>query len=235
MIISHKYKFIFIKPKKIAGTSIEVGLSKFLGPKDIIPPLTQFSESHDKDKYELTPQNHKNFYDHEPPFRIKQKIGNKIWKDYFKFTAIRNPWDLVVSSYWWEINKKIKFKDYLKVINLEALMDYSQAIKKLFKPKSFEDFVNNLPKVYINTNYYFDKSGKPIEDFYIRYENLENDYKKVCKKLSIPYHKLLSLKSKTRTDKRHYSSFYNIESKNKIAKIFKKEIDYFGYKFEEKL
>ena len=39
MIISHKHKFIFVKTRKTAGTSIEIGLSKFCGPEDIITPL----------------------------------------------------------------------------------------------------------------------------------------------------------------------------------------------------
>ena len=39
MIISHKHKFIFIKTRKTAGTSIELFLSRFCGPEDIITPF----------------------------------------------------------------------------------------------------------------------------------------------------------------------------------------------------
>ena len=41
MIISHKYKFIFIKTRKTAGTTIEYNLSKYLGHNDIITPSKQ--------------------------------------------------------------------------------------------------------------------------------------------------------------------------------------------------
>ena len=39
MIVSHRYRFIFIKTRKTAGTSIELALSSFLGPDDIITPV----------------------------------------------------------------------------------------------------------------------------------------------------------------------------------------------------
>ena len=45
MIVSHEHKFIFLKTKKTAGTSIELALSQLCGPDDIITPLTQIDEA----------------------------------------------------------------------------------------------------------------------------------------------------------------------------------------------
>ena len=44
MIISHAHKFIFLKTNKTAGTSIEIALSKFCGPSDIITPISPEDE-----------------------------------------------------------------------------------------------------------------------------------------------------------------------------------------------
>jgi hypothetical protein len=41
MIVSHKHRFIFLKTKKTAGTSIELALSALCGRDDIITPLAQ--------------------------------------------------------------------------------------------------------------------------------------------------------------------------------------------------
>jgi hypothetical protein len=39
MIINHRYKFIFLKTRKTAGTSIESALSQFCDSNDIITPI----------------------------------------------------------------------------------------------------------------------------------------------------------------------------------------------------
>lgn len=39
MIISHRHKFIFLKPYKVAGSSVELFLADLCGPDDIITPL----------------------------------------------------------------------------------------------------------------------------------------------------------------------------------------------------
>ena len=39
MIVSHSRKFIFLKTRKTAGTSLEIALSKYCGPEDILAPI----------------------------------------------------------------------------------------------------------------------------------------------------------------------------------------------------
>ena len=45
MIISHKYKYIFLKTNKTAGTSIEIALSKHCDHNDIITPISAEDEA----------------------------------------------------------------------------------------------------------------------------------------------------------------------------------------------
>src|SRR3990167_1045385 len=44
MILSEKWKFIYIKGYKVASTSIEIALSTIVGSKDIVTPITAIDE-----------------------------------------------------------------------------------------------------------------------------------------------------------------------------------------------
>ena len=44
MIISHRHRYIFIKTHKTAGTSVEISLSRFAGPDDVLTPVAPRDE-----------------------------------------------------------------------------------------------------------------------------------------------------------------------------------------------
>ena len=126
MIISHDHKFIFIKTRKTAGTSIEIALSKFCGEKDIITPMLPEDEQIRSRLGYRGAQNYSipfyklirrcffyywiyfirrgkclSFYNHIPAFKIRKILNPYKWDSYYKFCFERNPWDKVISWYYW--------------------------------------------------------------------------------------------------------------------------------------
>jgi hypothetical protein len=122
MIISHKHKFVFIKTRKTAGTSIEVALSTLCGSSDILTPLSGKDEKYRRECTGIGAQNFlidrnaylisdylrliKNlklpkFQNHDSAERVRMRLGKSQWDQYFTFCFERCPEDKIVSHYQW--------------------------------------------------------------------------------------------------------------------------------------
>lgn len=196
MIISHKYKFIFIKTRKTAGSTIEMFLDKYLDEKDI-------STGSDIDNL---PSRNINVDGHLGWRYIKEKYPTE-WNNYFKFAVERNPWDGVVSKYFWY--KKVKPKK---------------------AKKSFEEFVYSPKLSSLNDWKLYATADQIIVDKVVKYENLHDFF---LNQNIIPYNnEMLTtfIKSDTRPIK-GYKHLYNYEMKKIVADEFKRQIDFLKYEF----
>ena len=213
MIISHKHKFIFLKTRKTAGSSIQVTLAEHCGENDII--TGQYRLGIDDNSHSAGLNMSKFYTNHPHPELIptKEFLGNAIWDSYFTFAIVRNPYDIAVSRYHWDI----KGKKGLKETSVEGFKNW---VKKgnllpedrLYKYTCLSDGVLNV-------------------DFIGRYENLEKDLNHICNKIGIPNLELPNLKGGFR-EKKHYSEFYDEETIQIVSNFFKKDIEVFNYKFE---
>lgn len=238
MIISHKYKCIFIKTKKTAGTSLEIAFSKFLGPDDIITPVSGIDEVNRQEKYGVGCQHFRKsfseycfkdfarlfakgirarkYWNHISAELVRQNFGEDLFDSYYKFTVERNPWDKVVSRFHWKKSKEIaaehekdKFKEYIR---------------------SGEAFHNGTGYEMYTIN------NVPAMDYFILYEDIETGLKKVSETLNLNENlydvmKKIKAKGNNRPQKESYHSYYDDETQNIVATACAREIELFGYKF----
>ena len=207
VLVSHKYKFIYIKNRKVAGSSVESFFGRFC-----LSPDKTYSYA-DKifsniDDYGIIGGRGMNddtnslFESHASAIEIRNKIGINKFNKYLKFCVIRNPYDKMVSFFFYK-NLPISFKEFVKKFHC-----------------------NNLNLHSINNH--------SICDYYIRYENLEQDIIDLCKKIGINDFNINDLpKHKSNKEKRkHYSEYYDEETKKIVYEKHKQEFIKFGYKFE---
>jgi len=115
VIISHKYKFIFIKPEKTAGSSLEIALSKYCDQNDII---TTIGEEYIRKKHGyLGPRN---YYSNNIDYVNFSKILKHNTKSFIKtFKIIKKFIDYKNEPYFKTFYKNI-FYEHINASNIKA-------------------------------------------------------------------------------------------------------------------
>lgn len=230
MIISHDYKFIFIKTNKTAGTSIEIALSRFCGPNDIITTIPEKDEEIRRSLGYRGPQNYlvpssemnlqesrrlarkgkkeRKYYNHISANRIRRYIGQPIWDSYFKFCVERNPWDRLISMYYWHCKSEPR-------------------------PTIAEFLDSDIPlRLKLRGRDLYMIDGRVAVDVVCRFESLSEDLEKIRLQLGIPEKlELPRTKSTFRKDKRNYREILSDAERARIAELFAEEIDLIGYQY----
>ncbi len=211
MIISHKLKVIFLKTKKVAGTSFEIALSKYCGERDIITPITASDELIRKDMGYKCAQNYdytesdtpyidvarklcfiqyagstlEKFYAHMDALSIKSMIPLDIWDNYLKISISRDPCEVVLSRYFFDHAHNQSVLQQLPQSNMES--NDGQPLKLPKGVISFKDYVYNCSDTILSENFNITHiHGINVIDYMIKYENLQQDISLLEKKINAP-------------------------------------------------
>lgn len=225
MILSHSHQFIFIKSRKTAGTSVEAALSTHCSGADVVTPLGDYSVNRAANgQWVHQSMNAGPFQQHDVAGTIRDRVDQKVWDTYFKFSITRNPWDRVVSLFTWRTRNNPAFKPQKRFYHHLGLpFDEFRENRKLFARFVRGDWDTN------DEFYLID--GKLCVDFVIRYERLEEDLGTVCERLGLPRLSLPRLKSGMRTAQRPYQDYYDSTSKDIVAARHSNDCRLFGYEF----
>lgn len=230
-MIHHGLKCIFIHIPRTGGTSIEDFFGKHVWPMGGKKACQHITARHAK------------------------KIYAEWWDDYFKFSMIRNPYDLAVSQSRFPGHYKIK------ACNIDTEKDIT--LKLTGRKIAYEtSFIDNRTGVK-HTRKPADETGWPIEytrgaylsnilneeiDFIGRYENYIDDVCHVLEQINYtnqrrpnprawleqkPHRMGTNWRKDTddRKDPKSYRKYYTPEFKDYITSVYQKDLERFNYEW----
>lgn len=228
MIISHQHKYIFIRPFKTAGSSIERFLLE-----------TAFNPKRDATGFKILKS------PHLTANHIVENVNENVWREYVKVVCERNPWDKVVSWYFWDMfntkvgNRNIKsikhnlYYDSAIYKNQEwSITKFGEWFNNVVLPLNIDDLPRHNP---LSHKYYF-VGDKPIGDFFIKHESIDEDLASFFKMIGVNYQprsiNRYNEKAGVRPNwSKNYKMFYNDEMKNNVEELCSKTIKLLEYKF----
>lgn len=205
MLVSEKHKTTFIHIPKTGGSSLARILSQ--NAFNHLPERIKCNKNYVKNPLEWTIKHSRM---HELDMR---------YQNFFCFAFLRNPWDLMVSCFnWWTQKAKVKIRK-----------NYGDNLKA----KGFKSFIKSDSSC-INECYHKNEGQlywlNNKVDFIGKFENIQQDFDIVCDKIGIPRQILPHV---NKTNHKHYSEYYDDETREIVAKKYTKDIEYFSYKFGE--
>ena len=208
-MISHKYKCIFVHLPKVGGGTIENSLTGHSWHNVKVNGLKE---------------------QHEPATSLMNHYTDK-WESYFKFSFVRNPWDLLVSNYLWS-KRKYRGGPPNPPLTTETLKHFILNIEEEVKSANFLDKKSKAVWTCEQYSFLINNDNKICMDYIGRLENFEKDFSFVAEKIRFTYKKLPH-KNKNKHKHKHYTQYYDDETKQIVAEKYAKDIEYFGYEFGE--
>lgn len=240
MLLSHRKKFIYTKTVKTAGTSIESYFERYCLPEG------EWRFSHSREEHigddgivGYRGRNSKGvvWRNHMPAAAIRDRVGNEVWENYFKFCVIRNPFTKLVSAYYMFVKEQQALTTKQRIAKqIKKISGRANAIDLVTGKTDidrFRSWIKNGGWVNDRDKYLID--GQVCVDYFIRYEDIENGLKHVCEVLQVPYEleRLPKLKGNISKRSLPISAFYDDETTMLVKKIYDFEFSEFGYTLPE--
>lgn len=225
MLISHSNKFIFVKTKKTAGSTIESFIvDNFFDPQQ---DICTGSKIDDTPRIGIGKKIRNEPDGHKPWNMIRNFVGEDVWNSYYKFTVERNPWEKVVSEFYWKIDKTTRLA-YKEPSMTPYEDDESNFVYFL------DNFLGSWYACPQDWSLYADDSG-PQVDQVIQYSELADSLVSLFNdKFNLPLTKetVTGTRKKSGFRKKHYTELYTDQRLiDKVSAMYKKEIEFFNYKF----
>lgn len=205
MIISHKHRFIFAAIPKTGTHSVRRALRVHMGAEDEEQVRLFVEKSLPYE--ELAAMRH----GHISLEQLRPHIGSDIFRGYFKFAFVRNPFD--------------RFISYCSFMTRD-IGAFDQDPKRVMRL-----MLAQAPRhVWFEPQHVFvvDADGGMLADEIGRVEDMQESYDRICARIGIPSAALEKANASRRGD---YRGYYDDQLVEAVAKLYARDLEIFGYQF----
>lgn len=162
---------------------------------------------------------------HVPWFEY-YKYNKMKYNKFFKFAFVRNPWDRLVSSYFYLRNGGMnKMDNDWALENIKQYETFQEFVLRWVNKKNINSWIHFKPQ-----NYWICDDKKNIMiDYLGRLETISRDFLFISNKVGSK--KFLDKLNKSERGK--YQSYYNLETKEIVEKVYHDDVKLFGYSFND--
>jgi hypothetical protein len=150
------------------------------------------------------------------------------YRSAFSFAFVRNPWDRAVSAFEYLKQKPIGEDDTRwakkNLAGLTTFEEFADALRDRWFRGTVVMWRHFLPQHFFLT----DRWGRRAISYVGRFETLQADMAKIGERVGI-----VPVWSKSNaTQRRHYSEYYSEQARNLIGRLYRVDIQSFGYTFD---
>lgn len=218
MLLSLRYKFLFVHIAKTGGTSVRDSLWYYKWTDPYRIPQFLCSKLSGLAGHRIGAK----FPRHAKAIAAQEMLPREVYEGLFKFAFVRNPWDLQVSS--WHHLRRERPDLVAGIADFEAFLDWKLDPAR---PPQYHADMSTVTQA----DYLVDLHGKLIVDFVGRYENLQEDFAEACRRIAIKQPKLLHSR-KAGDRKNDYRAYYSDRTAQRVADFYQADVERFGYRFD---
>ncbi|TCJ18383.1 sulfotransferase [Parasulfuritortus cantonensis] len=219
MLLSPRFNFLFVHIAKTGGTSVRAALERVRWRDPwywLMWPCHRMSH--------LT--GHRlgtKFPRHAHAIAAREMLPKSFYDSLFKFAFVRNPWDLQVSSFHHIRRERPHY--------MQGHDNFADFLRWKFDPERPYQFHLDT-SIESQNDYLVDLHDNLIVDFVGRYEQLNEDFATICARIGIPCPELPHRRQAT-DRRKDYREYYDDETAALVAQHFGKDIERFGYRFDD--
>jgi Sulfotransferase family len=156
---------------------------------------------------------------------LRDFLGEEIWHACYRISFVRNPWDLMVSSYNWWLQKAPSYVHLRRsAAEIARMGHFGSFIQSPYGLEMINEYFGNQLD-------WFNDGYRDSVHYIGQTETLEHDLRRIAEQLGLREVESVLVPRLNQSRRLDYRAYYNRDTAQLVRRRFAREIERFGYRF----